>query len=136
METGRISEGSGGSPGLLSSGSDKGGIRSILSRESYSASTSRSPPRSALEALFFRSFFHGLNASATPCAGRAGTRIFRPRQDRLRTGFSAAHLRAENHRVHDPPRQEGEQAGNDQRAHENQDHDPAMIGDPMAPGSP
>jgi hypothetical protein len=30
MDTGRISDGAGGSPGLVSSGSDKGKIRSIL----------------------------------------------------------------------------------------------------------
>src|ERR1700687_4779101 len=30
MDTGRISEGAGGSPGLVSSGSDKGEIRSVL----------------------------------------------------------------------------------------------------------
>ena len=50
--------------------------------------------------------------------------------------FSSIGLMAENHRMHDPARQEREQAGDDERTRKNHRHDPAMVGDPMAPGPP
>jgi hypothetical protein len=40
-------------------------------------------------------------------------------------------LRAEQDGVHDPPRDQCEQPGDDQRTGENQDHDAAMIRNPV-----
>jgi hypothetical protein len=42
---------------------------------------------------------------------------------------------AEQHGVHDPSREQREQPGDNQRTGENQDHDAAMIGDPMTPSA-
>src|SRR5262245_37529991 len=60
METGRISEGSGGSPGFSSSGFDKREFRAGSNWESYSASGAGSPPRRPQRESFFCSFFHAL----------------------------------------------------------------------------
>jgi hypothetical protein len=45
-------------------------------------------------------------------------------------------LGAEQDRVHDPPGKQREQAGDHQRAGEEQDHDAAVIGDPVAARPP
>jgi hypothetical protein len=45
-------------------------------------------------------------------------------------------LGAEQHGVHDPPWDEGEQPGDDKRAGENQDHDAAVIGDAVTVRNP
>src|SRR5262245_34380490 len=66
METGRISEGSGGSPGFSSSGFDKGGIRAGSNWESYSVSGLESPPPGGPGRGFFCSFFHGLTGAHQP----------------------------------------------------------------------
>src|SRR5664279_2602716 len=47
METGRISEGPGGSPGLESSGSDKGEIRSVLASNHIAHWTLQNHPKRA-----------------------------------------------------------------------------------------
>src|SRR5579864_1749175 len=70
METGRISEGPGGSPGLVSSGSDKGENPVDSSWESYSASGASKPPLSAQGKLFFPSFFQRLRPQ---CHGSLAT---------------------------------------------------------------
>ena len=49
------------------------------------------------------------------------------RPERLAQGL----LMAEQHGVHDPPREQREQSGDNQSTGEDQDHDAAMIGDPM-----
>src|SRR5205085_9060404 len=71
MDTGRISEGAGGSPEFVSSGSDKGGIRISFTRESYSVSGGSKPPLTHPRERFFPSFFQRLRgspiaATATP----------------------------------------------------------------------
>ena len=53
------------------------------------------------------------------------------RPERLAQGL----LMAEQHGVHDPSREQREQPGDNQRTGENQDHDAAMIGDPMTPSA-
>src|ERR1700694_1716992 len=56
MDTGRISEGPGGSPGLVSSGSDKGEIRSVLAQNHIAYRGLPNHPRER----FFPSFFQRL----------------------------------------------------------------------------
>src|SRR5947209_19720021 len=63
MDTGRISEGAGGSPEFVSSGSDKGGIRISFTRESYSVSGGSKPPLTHPRERFFPSFFQRLRGS-------------------------------------------------------------------------
>src|SRR6202035_1500589 len=60
MDTGRISEGPGGSPGLVSSGSDKGEIRSVLAQNHIAYRGLPNHPRER----FFPSFFQRLTRSA------------------------------------------------------------------------
>src|SRR5439155_3412071 len=73
-------------------------------------------------------------AGGSPCGGR-GTRplqaVSRPACWELRRKASttrAGLLRTEQHAVHDPPRDEREYPGDDQRTGESQDHDAAVIG--------
>src|SRR5258708_13045892 len=120
MDTGRISEGAGGSLGGVSSGSDKGGIRCVFGVESYSASGLPKPPLTGQRERFFSSFFQRL----TPRARLRAAALNRA------AGTSSRALRAEHDRVHDPPRQQGEQPGDDERARERKHHHPAMISDP------
>src|SRR4051794_6733434 len=65
METGRISEGSGLSPGVLSSVSDKEKSGRVQARESYSVSGLSKPPLTDSRKRFFRSFFQRLTRTAT-----------------------------------------------------------------------
>src|SRR5258705_9614081 len=71
METGRISEGPGGSPGLVSSGSDKGGNPVSFRSESYSVSRASKPPLTGWRHRFFPSFFQRLTGSV-PAFAAAG----------------------------------------------------------------
>ena len=71
---------------------------------------------------FFRSFFHGLTGLGEDFHGALWNRHFRGWKPHYPRCLSSAALWAENHRMHDPSRQEGEQAGDDQRAKEDRDH--------------
>src|ERR1700737_5491770 len=122
MDTGRISGGAGGSPGGVSSGSDKGGIRCVFGIESYSASGLPKRPLTGQAERFFPSFFQRL----TPRARLRAAALKRA------AGTSSRALRAEHDSVHDPPRQQREQPGDDERARERKDHDAAMIRDAVA----
>src|SRR5258708_32706198 len=114
MDTGRISEGAGGSPGFVSSGSDKGGIRQFFVIESYSASGALKPPLTGHRARFFPSFFQRLTRSARLAAGATNPA----------TGTA---LIAKRDGVHDPPRDEREQPRDHERTGEKRDHDAAVI---------
>src|SRR3954454_7984600 len=73
MDTGRISEGAGGSPEFVSSGSDKGGIRISFTRESYSVSGGSKPPLTHSRERFFPSFFQRLRGSPIVAAAAPKT---------------------------------------------------------------
>src|SRR5476651_1357041 len=64
MDTGRISEGAGGSPDFVSSVSDKGGIRSVLDQNHIAYRGRPNHPRDR----FFPPFFQRLTRSARPFA--------------------------------------------------------------------
>src|SRR5712675_3541108 len=68
MDTGRISEGAGGSPGFVSSGSDKGGIRSILGPNHIAYRGPPNHPQTGLPDRFFSSFFQRLTRPSVPSA--------------------------------------------------------------------
>src|SRR5258705_12248718 len=77
MDTGRISEGAGGSPGFVSSGSDKGEIRSILGPNHIAY---RGPPNHPLTGLpdrFFSSFFQRLTSPSALFAGAGKPPLFK-----------------------------------------------------------
>src|ERR1700722_674667 len=134
MDTGRISEGPGGSPEVLSSGSDKGGFRSGQLPESYSVSGASKPPLTDPGKRIFPSFFQRLRGRAKPPSNGPSKRLWNRWPD---PAFSPAGtpsppvLIAEHHGVHNPPRQQREKSRDDQRARENRDHDQAMIPDLM-----
>src|SRR5437764_2204497 len=75
MDTGRISEGAGGSPEFVSSGSDKGGIRISFTRESYSVSGGSKPPLTHPGERFFPSFFQRLRGSPIVAAAAPKTSV-------------------------------------------------------------
>src|ERR1035438_5960811 len=62
MDTGRISEGAGGSPGFESSVSDKGGIRSVLDENHIAHRGRPNHPLTGLGPRFFSSFFQRLTS--------------------------------------------------------------------------
>src|SRR5258705_13491121 len=111
METGRISEGPGGSPGLVSSGSDKGGNPVSFRSESYSVSRASKPPLTGWRHRFFPSFFQRLTGSV-PAFAAAGEpdlwKLFSGPLSTTRKSPAAGWLSAEQDGVHDPPRDEGE----------------------------
>ena len=115
METGRISEGSGGSPGLLSSGSDKGESGQFSAENHIAHRGSDNHPEAGWRGRFSARFFMDL-------PGSGGRRYCLDRHFRPERLPAFPRPMAENHRVHDPARQEGEQAGNDQRAEEDRNH--------------
>src|SRR4051794_18195112 len=81
MDAGRISEGPGGSPGVVSSASDKGGIRSVLARESYSVSRAFKPPLKGCRGRFFPSFFQILTSAIADGAEALEPALARHRPD-------------------------------------------------------
>src|SRR6266576_2202545 len=109
METGRISEGSGGTPGLLSSGSDKGESGQFWLKNHIAHRRSNNHPEALPSSGFSARFFMDLPGSEAARLALAGTGISGT-GNRSPNGVSGAALLAENHRVHDPARQEGEQA--------------------------
>src|SRR5665213_1066615 len=139
MDTGRISEGTGGSPGGLSSGSDKGEIRSVLDYESYSVSRPSKPPLNAFGEWFLPSFFQRLTGLTRGRraerleAGLAG--LFGGGKGGHRAACSGPVI-AEQDRMHDPSRDQREQLGDNQGAEENRDHDAAMVGATMLVRAP
>src|SRR6266403_1599909 len=66
METGRISEGPGGSPGLESSGSDKGEIRSVLASNHIAHRGLQNHPKRALMSGFSLRFSRDLRGTRGP----------------------------------------------------------------------
>src|SRR5260370_37000762 len=66
MDTGRISEGAGGSPGFVSLGSDKGEIRSILGPNHIAYRGPPNHPQTGLTERFFSSFFQRLTRPSAP----------------------------------------------------------------------
>src|SRR6267142_4935891 len=125
METGRISEGSGGSPGVLSSGSDKGKSGQFSAENHIAHRGSDNHPEARWRGRFSARFFMDLPGSEAARLALLGTCISGTGNRTPNRGSCVA-LLAENERVHDPPRKECEQPGNDQRTHESHRHDPAM----------
>src|SRR6266849_5098119 len=91
MDTGRISEGAGGSPGFVSSGSDKGEIRSILGPNHIAYRGPPNHPQTGLPDRFFSSFFQRLTRPSVPCAEAGKPPLFKA-EKRLAQGprFSQA----------------------------------------------
>src|SRR5262249_46820765 len=120
METGRMSEGTGGSPGVSSSLSAKWEIQLVLLAESYSPSRAPKPPSGAQKPCFFPSFFQILTgvAEGRPMAPEPG-----PKSGR----FHPVKSGSEQHPVHDPSGQHREQAGDHERPRKQKDHDPAVL---------
>src|SRR5206468_3680208 len=130
METGRISEGSGGSPGLLSSGSDKGESGQFWAENHIAHRGSDNHPEALPSIGFSARFFMDLPGSEAVRLVLAGTGISGT-GNRPPNRVSGAALLAENHPVHDPARQEGEQASDDERAKEDRNHRLAVTADIM-----
>src|SRR5256885_8252909 len=75
METGRISEGSGGSPGLLSSGSDKGESGQFWLKNHIAHRRSNNHPEALPSSGFSALFFMDLPGSEAARLALAGTGI-------------------------------------------------------------
>src|SRR5450631_4262044 len=137
MDTGRISEGAGGSPGLVSSVSDKGGNPVSSWSESYSVSTVPKPSlNGAGQADFPLVFPETYEPGDPPLRGSWKRRLEALRRGRSgnekrlapESVFSGA-MTDRTRAVHDPPRQQREQPGDHKRPGKNENHDAAMIGD-------
>src|SRR5258705_8485483 len=76
MDTGRISEGAGGSPGFVSSGSDKGEIRSILGPNHIAYRGPPNHPLTGLPERIFSSFFQRLTSPSALSAAAAKPPLF------------------------------------------------------------
>src|SRR6266700_3510755 len=89
MDTGRISEGPGGSPGLVSSVSDKRGNPVSSRWESYSVSRVSKPPLTDRGHRFFPSFFQRLTGSAAAFAAAGEPAPWKLFPDPLTGGYAA-----------------------------------------------
>src|SRR6185437_4543361 len=106
METGRISEGADGSSGSLSSGSDNGESGQFRIDNSYSVSGALKPPLAGSKKGFFPSFFQRLTGPEPARAKGLKTGLKIEPKNRVENRPSGA----EDDGVHDPPRQQREQA--------------------------
>src|ERR1700749_2089209 len=101
MDTGRISEGPGGSPDLGSSGSDKGGIRSVFAENHIAHRGLSNHPLTAAGEGFFPLFFKGFRRGRPLPAAASKTALEIARRTAIGTAIPQA-LRAEHHGMHDP----------------------------------
>src|ERR1700730_4605220 len=119
MDTGRISEGAGGSPGFVSSLSDKGGNPVSSCSESYSVSKVPKPPlNGAAQADFPLVFPETYEPGDARLRGPRKRWLEPLRRGRLATknasrgtAFLQAPSVTKHDAVHDPPRQQREQPG-------------------------
>jgi hypothetical protein len=131
-----MSEGSGLSPGVLSSVSDKEQSGRVQACESYSLSSVSEPHLTDPRKRIFPSFFQRLTLTVTALGAApkpARWRAIRNGVPRVKThgpdsDFDAA-LRPEHHRVHDPAREQREEPCDHEGARENRDHGAAMLDD-------
>src|SRR5882757_6186834 len=135
METGRISEGAGGSPGLLSSGSDKGESGQFSTENHIAHRGSDHHPKAVWPRCFSLRFFMDLPGSATGRAERSRRANLRAGNTASEGAFPPPFSLADNHRMHDASRQQGEQPGDHQAAAEDADHDSAVAAHMVAVGA-
>src|SRR6185369_5061276 len=98
METGRISEGSGGSPGLLSSGSDKGESGQFSAENHIAHRGSDNHPEAFRGSCFSARFFMDLR-HRTEVFWELLERPFPGRNEAAKTVFYYLFLWTENHRM-------------------------------------
>src|SRR4029079_12078281 len=87
METGRISEGSGGSPGVLFSGSDKGESGQFSAENHIAHRGSDNHPEAPWIGCFSARFFMDLPGSEAGLPSHAGTGISGPEKRALERRF-------------------------------------------------
>src|SRR5437879_3415030 len=90
METGRISEGSGGSPGLLSSGSDKGESGQFSAENHIAHRGSDNHPEALRTRCFSARFFMDLPGLEASLTSLAGTAISGPERQRPKRCFRSS----------------------------------------------